>query len=81
MLHELQHLGAGGLPPVDDEARVLFRNLGIADAIALEPAALDELTGKVPLRPLEDAPCSSRAARRVGMKWNRALVRIQSGCS
>ena len=46
VLHELQHLGAGGLPPVDDEARVLFRNLGIADAIALEPAALDELTGK-----------------------------------
>ena len=47
LVHQGQHIGAGGPAPVDHKAGVLLRHLGPADLVPLQAALLNEAPGKV----------------------------------
>ena len=47
LVHQGEHIGAGGPAPVDDKARVLLGHLGPAHGEAFQPALLDEGGGEV----------------------------------
>lgn len=53
--HEGENVARGSAAEVDDEARVLFADLRVADAQALEPGVVDELCGERALGALERA--------------------------
>ena len=52
----LEHVGSGGATDIDDEPRMLGRDLGASDRIALHTGILDELPRKMALGPLERRP-------------------------
>ena len=53
LVHQGQHIGAGGPAPVDHKAGVLLRHLGPPHRQPPQAALVDEGPGKVPRRPLE----------------------------
>src|SRR5688572_18597122 len=53
-LHERDDVGGAGTAAVDDEVRVLRRDLGPVEALALEARLLDQLGGKLAGRVLPD---------------------------
>src|SRR5712691_6209863 len=68
-VHQCEHVGRGGAAAVDDEVRVLRRDLRAAQPFALEADLLDQAPGEIAGRVLPDA-----AGRRERQRLRRLLV-------